>query len=164
MADTRKRAEIIEDLIPRIMRILYRSLQDSVLSELPLGQMRIMRLLYTGPRTVTSLGEELALTASAVTQLANRLQDAGLVLRVEDLEDRRVKHLALTPHGRDLMRSRHQRRVARMQDVLERMPDEDQQRAVDSLCTLLKAAGEISERESLSLVAELEQAVPPLHR
>ena len=144
------------------MRILYRSIQDSVLSELPLAQMRIMRLLYAGSRTVTSLGEELDLTASAITQLANRLQESGLVLRVEDREDRRVRHLALTSHARDLMRQRQDRRVRRMQDVLEKLSSEDQQRIVDSLNLLLKAAGDITESESLPFVAELEQAVPPL--
>jgi DNA-binding MarR family transcriptional regulator len=160
-ATARSRAEVVEDLIPRFMRILYRSIQDSVLSDLPLAQMRIIRLLYSGSRTVTALGEELDLTPSAITQLANRLQDGGLVLRVEDREDRRVRHLALTSHARDIMKARQERRIRRMQDVLEKLSGEDQQRIVDSLGMLLDAAGEITDKESLPFVAELEQAVPP---
>ncbi len=144
------------------MRLLYRSVNDSVLSELPLAQMRIVRLLYAGNRTVTSLGEELLLTPSAITQMVNRLQDSGLVTKSEDPEDRRVRQLALTDHARGLMSARRERRVKRMQVVLEKLSPEEQRAVVEALDTLFRAAGEITESESLPFVVELEQAVPSI--
>lgn len=121
-----------------------------------------MRLLYGGTRTVTVLGEELGLTASAVTQMANRLQDAGLVERVEDPIDRRVKHLALTSEARDRMHKRQEKRVARVQSVLERLDPAQQQAIVNALQLFVEAVDEGSVHESLSYVAEMEQAVPPI--
>jgi DNA-binding MarR family transcriptional regulator len=155
------RAAKIESLIPRFMRMIYRSTEDSALAQLPLAQTRIIRLLYTGNRTVSVLGEELGLTASAVTQMANRLQDAGLVERTEDLDDKRVKHLALTPRAYEMMRARQARRVARMQTILERLDVDRQIAIVEDLEQLMKAGGEVPDSESLGYVAELEQAIPP---
>jgi DNA-binding MarR family transcriptional regulator len=154
------RAAKIEALLPRILRMIYKSTEDSVLAQLPLAQFRIIRVLYAGPRTITSLGEELALTSSAVTQMANRLQDANLIERVEDLEDRRVKHLALTPHAYEMMRARQERRVKRMEQALKLITPERQVEIVQNLEELLQAGGEIPVTEALWYVAELELAVP----
>jgi DNA-binding MarR family transcriptional regulator len=140
--------------------MIYRSTEDSVLAQLPLAQFRILRLLYTDSRTITSLGEELSLTASAVTQMANRLQEAGLIERMEDQEDRRVKHLALTKDAHAMMQARQDRRISRMQAALELLPVDRQVAIVDSLEELLRAGGEIPVSEALWYVAELEQIVP----
>jgi DNA-binding MarR family transcriptional regulator len=143
------------------MRTIYRTTDDSVLSELPLAQARILRLLYGQSRTVTMLGEELCLTPSAVTQLVNRLQDGGFVRREEDAEDRRIKHLALTPVADAMMHARRERRVARMQSILELLEPDRQQAVVDALEELVEAGGDLPKIESLSFVAEMEQAIPP---
>ena len=142
--------------------MIYRTTDDTVLSELPVAQVRILRLLYAGSRTVTALGDELGLTASAVTQMANRLQDAGLVGRVEDPEDRRVKHLALTDRAQQMMRSRQERRINRMQAVLEILDTDRQCAVVEAIEDLIEAGGELPKTESLSFVAEMEQAIPPV--
>ena len=158
--EVEERAARIEALLPRVLRLVYRSTEDSVLAQLPLAQFRILRVLYNGSRTITSLGEELSLTASAVTQMANRLQDAGLVMRVEDLDDRRIKHLGLTPKAQEMMQARQQRRVARLAAVLELIPHERQVAILEALEELFRVGGEIPVTEALWYVAELEQAVP----
>lgn len=159
---SRIRAERIEGLLPRIMRMLYRTTEDSLLSELPLAQMRIVRLLYSGSSTVTSLGEELGLTSSAITQLLNRLQEIGFVERVEDPADRRVKHVALTELARARMRARQERRIGRMQIALERLSPERQCEILEAIEALALAGGEMNDVETLSYVAELEQSIPPV--
>ena len=162
----KNRAAKVEALLPRVLRMIYRSTEDSVLAQLPLAQFRILRLLYSGSRTITSLGDELCLTASAVTQMANRLQEAGLIHRIEDLDDRRVKHLSLTPKALEMMRARQDRRVARMQKALELLPVERQVAIVESLEELLRVGGDIPVDETFWYVAELEQVVPlspPFH-
>jgi DNA-binding MarR family transcriptional regulator len=140
--------------------MVYRSTEDSVLAELPLAQFRILRVLYANSRTITELGEELCLTASAVTQMANRLQEAGMLHRVEDRLDRRVKHLALTQRAFEMMRARQERRVSRMQQTLEILSEERQGEVLDCLEELLRAGGEVPVTEALWYIAELEQAVP----
>ena len=53
-----------------------------------------------GTRTVTQLVEQLQLTQSAVTELVQRAEQAGLVERRPSQTDGRVYHLSLTPVGR----------------------------------------------------------------
>lgn len=51
-------------------------------------------------RTVTQLVEQLQLTQSAVTELVQRAEQAGLVARRPSQTDGRVYHLSLTDLGR----------------------------------------------------------------
>jgi len=52
-----------------------------------------------GTATVSSLVEKLALTQSAVTELVQRAEQAGLVRRSASAIDGRVAHLSLTKDG-----------------------------------------------------------------
>ena len=52
-----------------------------------------------GRSTVSELVTKLALTQSAVTELVQRAEQAGLVRRAGSPEDGRVVHLSLTPEG-----------------------------------------------------------------
>jgi len=163
---SRELAREIEASLPRLMRLWHKGTDDALLVQLPIAQIRIVRLLYMGSRTVTSLGEELNLTASAVTQMVNRLQDADLVQRVEDPVDRRIKHIALTEKAYGLMRARQERRITRLQQILERIPAERQRELANVLQELLSVAGDLPTPEPLSFVAEIEHAVPlaPIYR
>jgi DNA-binding MarR family transcriptional regulator len=53
-----------------------------------------------GSRTVTQLVEQLQLTQSAVTELVQRAEQAGLLERRPSQTDGRVYHLSLTEVGR----------------------------------------------------------------
>jgi DNA-binding MarR family transcriptional regulator len=65
-----------------------------------------LRLLDPGePRPMNALAGLLHCDASNVTNIADRLEAAGLVLRQPSGEDRRVKTLLLTPEG-ERMRAR----------------------------------------------------------
>jgi DNA-binding MarR family transcriptional regulator len=52
-----------------------------------------------GMTTVSKLVDKLALTQSAVTELVQRAEQAGLVRREACATDARVTHLSLTPSG-----------------------------------------------------------------
>jgi DNA-binding MarR family transcriptional regulator len=60
-----------------------------------------------GSATISGLVERLALTQSAVTELVQRAELAGLVERTPSLEDGRVTHLSLTPAGSDKLAEVH---------------------------------------------------------
>lgn len=53
------------------------------------------------PMTMSSLATVLGCHASNVTGLVDRLEEQGLVERRPSEEDRRVKHICLTPRGRE---------------------------------------------------------------
>ncbi len=57
--------------------------------------------------TVSDLVESLALTQSAVTELVQRAEAAGLVDREQSREDGRVTHLKLTERGEEKLAAVH---------------------------------------------------------
>lgn len=57
--------------------------------------------------TVSDLVGALSLTQSAVTELVQRAELAGLIERRPSKEDGRVVHLSLTPHGEEKLAAVH---------------------------------------------------------
>ena len=57
--------------------------------------------------TVSELVRKLALTQSAVTELVQRAEQAGLVGRAVSAADGRVGHLSLTPEGEERLARAH---------------------------------------------------------
>lgn len=159
---TRELAVRVEGLLPRVLRALFKPDPLDPLAELPVGQMRMMRLLMMKTWTPSNLGEELGLSVSAVTQMANRLDSIGYVARVEDPVDRRVKHLTLTLLGRDLMSRRQKQRVHRLERVLSHISESRQTELVDMLESLLDAGAKAAEyaENSIFMEAEVEQKLP----
>lgn len=113
---------------------------DDPAAELPLRQFRVCLALYDEPRSMTQLSRELGVSQSAITQIADRLQAAGLVTRAPDDGDRRVRSLQLTPRARKMLRSRQERRVGRVVTILERMSAADRRNVLASLAALRAAA------------------------
>ena len=136
---TLDRAERLELLLPRVLRALGRPEEPDPLSGLSIAQLRLVRLLFATDRTPSSISEELGLSLSAVTQMANRLERAGLIERVLDPEDRRLKRLRLTPHGLKLMRRRHQQRVSLAARFLSNLPEARQDEVLAALTELADA-------------------------
>ena len=64
-----------------------------------------MRKLLEGPLPMGSVAEVLSCDASTLTGIADRLEERGLIQRQVDPADRRVKLLALTDAGRQLVTS-----------------------------------------------------------
>ena len=139
-AGVTEQASEIECLLPKLMRRLF-TLQDSnPVSELPLAQLRLCTILQAGPRSMTVLGDELSISVSAVTQIADRLERAGLVERIAETDARRMKRLRLTDSGGDLMRSRRAARVRRVAEVLEQLCPDERASALRALRALLNAS------------------------
>ncbi len=113
-------AEAIAGLMPRLARGLTAAEKDPA-DNLPLAQLRLCGILSSGPRPMSALSRELGVSLSALTQIADRLEKAGLVKRVVEENDRRVRCLQLTVRGDKMMRKRSEARVQRMLSVLERL-------------------------------------------
>src|ERR1700758_4291751 len=60
-------------------------------------------LLHKGPLPVNTIGPVVDLTPGSISIAVDRLFEKGLVSRVESTEDRRVRIVALTPRGKDLI-------------------------------------------------------------
>ncbi len=102
--------------------------EDSMM-DLPLRQLKVCLTLSGQSRSMSEISRELNLSPSAVTQVSDRLERRGLIERVFQDEDRRVRKLRLTRKGQQLVRSREQKQLRRIAEVLETL-DGDELRQV----------------------------------
>lgn len=135
-------AEELEQMLPVLMRRLFTLEPDHPAMELPLAQLRVCTILQVGPRTLSGLSGELGISVSAVTQLADRLDQAGLVERVPGVEDRRTKLVRLTQAGAVIMRERRTARINRVYRALCRIPSSERDAMLETIRNLLEAATE----------------------
>jgi DNA-binding MarR family transcriptional regulator len=144
-------ASEVERLFPQIGRRLFTIHPDDPAADLPVTQLRVCTLLRNGPATMSALGDDLGISMSAVTQIADRLERAGLVARVAEADDRRMKKLLLTAHGEEVMQARWERRVECVSAALATLTDE---RRADVLCALrdlfMVTTNAVATKESIS--------------
>src|ERR1700758_3944135 len=89
----------------KAMRALTRyaaaGIEDTGLGDSDFGVLEV--LLHKGPLPVNTIGSVVDLTPGSISTAVDRLFAKGLVSRVESTEDRRVRIVALTPRGKDLI-------------------------------------------------------------
>ncbi len=78
-------------------------------------------LLHKGPLPVNTIGPIVDLTPGSISTAVDRLVTKGLVNRVESSEDRRVRIVALTPHGKDLIVSAFRKHSGQMKRVFSEL-------------------------------------------
>ena len=82
-------------------------------------------LLHKGPLPVNTIGPIVDLTPGSISIAVDRLVAKGLVSRVESAEDRRVRIVALTPHGKDLIVSAFRKHSGQMKRVFSELNVEE---------------------------------------
>jgi MarR family 2-MHQ and catechol resistance regulon transcriptional repressor len=82
-------------------------------------------LLHKGPLPVNTIGPIVDLTPGSISIAVERLFAKGLVSRVESAEDRRVRIVALTPRGKDLIVSAFRRHSGQMGKVFSELSPEE---------------------------------------
>ncbi|HVT28644.1 MAG TPA: MarR family transcriptional regulator [Lacipirellulaceae bacterium] len=108
------------------------SVDDSMM-DLPLRQLKVCTTLYRQCHTMSEISRELGLSPSAVTQVSNRLERRGLIERVSQNNDRRVRMLRLTRKGQRLMRSREEQQLCRIAAVLSKLSPKELQQIMTGL-------------------------------
>src|SRR3984957_10612527 len=78
-------------------------------------------LLHKGPLPVNTIGPIVNLTPGSISIAVERLVEKGLVSRVESAEDRRVRMVALTPAGKNLIVAAFQKHAAQMRRVFSEL-------------------------------------------
>ena len=82
-------------------------------------------LLHKGPLPVNTIGPIVDLTPGSISIAVDRLFTKGLVSRVESAEDRRVRVVALTPRGKDLIESAFRKHSGQMKRVFSELNSEE---------------------------------------
>src|SRR3989441_5505763 len=78
-------------------------------------------LLHKGPLSVNTIGPIVDLTPGSISIAVDRLFAKGLVSRVESGEDRRVRIVALTQSGKDLIVSAFRKHSGQMRKVFSEL-------------------------------------------
>jgi len=133
-------AQQLEELLPRVIRRLFTLEPDHPVMDMPIAQLRVCTILQSGARAMSQLSEELGITVSAMTQIADRMERAGLVERLTGVEDRRQKRLQLTVHGAEIISSRRRVRVRRAAEALEKLDEDVRLQLLTHLHALLGAS------------------------
>src|ERR1700687_1033416 len=96
-------------------------------------------LLHKGTLPVNTIGPIVDLTPGSISIAVDRLVEIGLVSRVESAKDRRVRIVALTPRGKDLIAGAFRKHSGHMKRVFSELSPEE-------LCALEEALKKIGKR------------------
>jgi len=106
----------------------------------------LLILIQSGVLTIGELGEKMYLACSTATDLVDRMERNGLVVRERDTSDRRVIRLKVLPRGHNMLAEVMAARKLYLRDVLERVsPDETQ-----AMIVALKHLSELMTHEGVS--------------
>lgn len=101
--------------LDRIIRLLRRSKLPGDLS--PVAASTLYTLVHHGPSRLTALADAEHVTQPAMTQVVTRLEQAGLVARAADPDDRRAVIIGATDAGRELNIARRRARAAVLDEL-----------------------------------------------
>jgi DNA-binding MarR family transcriptional regulator len=107
--------------------------------ELSLSQMKALHLLFNAvePVSVKALGEGLGLSLAAMSRGADGLVQRGLVDRLEDPLDRRIKRLSLTRSGRELVQKLREVRMAGFEQFISTLSPKERTQLAKALEPIL---------------------------
>ena len=110
-------------------------------SGLSMSQLGALFLIHRGGGSgVTDLGDDLGVTSSAASQMLERLVQQELVLRSEDPSDRRVKQIALTAKGFQVVEESMHTRQRWVSDLAQNLSDAEKGDILPALNLLLDRA------------------------
>ena len=133
---------VLVKAVQAVSRLTQADLQGTDLGE---SDFRVLEvLLHKGPQPVNTIGPRVQLTPGSISVAVDRLHGRGLVSRVEDAGDRRVRIVDLTPAGRALIVPVFRRRAAILEEVFSVLTSEDRVRLEHLLKTVGRHAESLS--------------------
>lgn len=132
-----------EVFMQRSMRAFVRYARESGFSMSQLGALFQLRgRTHCG---VGDIGESLGITASAASQLLDRLVQQGLIERSEDPADRRAKQITLTDKGTALLQGGIRAREGWVADLGARLSEPEKQTVIAALNILIDRAVQLGQ-------------------
>src|SRR5499433_309885 len=126
-----------------IQEYAFRRIQQAGLGD---SDFRVLEaLLHRGPLPVNTIGPKVNLTPGSISVAVDRLYAKGLVTRVESAEDRRIRIVALTPSGKELIIPIFRKHATDIRRVFAEMPSTE----LEQLESTLKKVGRRAEELGL---------------
>jgi MarR family 2-MHQ and catechol resistance regulon transcriptional repressor len=127
MAQSNQEPEHVWLVMMKAMRALTRyaaaGIEETGLGLSDFGVLEV--LLHKGPLPVNTIGPIVDLTPGSISIAVDRLFAKGLVSRVESGDDRRVRIVALTTRGRDLIAPAFRKHAGQMTKVFSELTPGD---------------------------------------
>ncbi|MQA05152.1 MAG: MarR family transcriptional regulator [Streptosporangiales bacterium] len=90
--------------------------------------------------TVNQLAHRIGRSVSRTSRVVEQLVSRGLVERVVDADDRRVRRVRLTADGTALLRRVQQLRVTALEELVDHLTDVERKQVVEAMDLLVVAA------------------------
>lgn len=133
----RATAELAERLRLAMGRLVRRTRQEAVGGEAtPSMLSALTAVVALGVPTLGELAAAERVTAPTATKIVARLEEAALVLREQDADDRRVVRVRLTADGRRFVERTRARADAYMARRLRTLSDEERARLAEAVPVL----------------------------
>jgi len=116
------------EVLPRLFMRMRNALplEISGLGRTTPEQFAVLRLLRErGPQTIGALAAGRLVALNPASTLADRLEAAGLVVRAEDAQDRRLVRVSLTPLGAKLLDRLVELRRQVLREMLDALSDDE---------------------------------------
>lgn len=133
---------LIDALMIRISRPRGRALAFLTRSAVTSDQAILLSLVLSEPGcTPTTLAAKLSLSMPSVSQMIERLVNAGLVRRVEHPSDRRKKTIEVTPKGRTFLARLRSVRIEELESAVASLPASTRGELASAIAAVLRDLG-----------------------
>lgn len=105
----------------------------------------MIRLDHCTQCGVSEMAEHLGITSAAVSQLLEKLVQQGYIVRSEGLHDRRLKAIALTDSGRELLRDTIREREKWVAELENRLTPAEREQITAALNILIEKTNSLEE-------------------
>lgn len=134
--------EWTELFMHRSMHTFFHFAKDNNLS---MPQMGALFQIQHRKSKVTDLGENLKVSAPAASQMLEKLVQQGFILRSEDPEDRRAKHIVLTEKGNQVLREGILARQSWTKELASTMTNEEKELVLKAVTLLVEKTRKLQE-------------------
>ncbi|OGO59795.1 MAG: hypothetical protein A2029_02080 [Chloroflexi bacterium RBG_19FT_COMBO_47_9] len=103
----------------------------------------MLRIYHKGACGVSDIGNDLGVTKSAVSQMLERLVQQKIITRSEDPTDRRIKQIALTDKGRQILQESSHANHVWLEELASKLTPAEQEQVKDALVILIEKANQL---------------------
>jgi len=136
----------LQDWIDVFMRrSMHKMILFSKESGFSTSQLGALFRIYHHSTGVSDIGHELGITSAAASQMLDPLVQQGLILRTEDPRDRRVRQIALTDKGQQILQQSINARQAWLDELAVHLTPAEKEQVIAALHLMINAAKQIEE-------------------
>ena len=135
----------MELFMHRSMRSYMHYAREKGLSRSMIGT--LFHLSHRDHTGVTDLSEHLGVSSAAASQMLERLVEEGLIQRLEDPDDRRMKQIILTDKGSHIIKETVNARLDWLEELTEKFSDEEKKQITSTLELIIARAEDMNFHE-----------------